>query len=166
MYDIQHAINVSQLSVRIGERLGLKAESLTRLWAAALFHDIGKILVPEGLLEKPTSLSQDEYGIVQWHTTLGHALLSQMPDQIHMDAAQAALYHHERMDGKGYPQGLYGNQIPLFPRIIGVADVYDALTSNRPYREAWQKEKALDYIQKNVDTMFDSDIVAAFSRTI
>lgn len=165
MYDIQHAINVSQLSVKVGEHLGLGDESLTRLWAAGLFHDIGKILVPEGLLEKPGALSQDEYGIIQWHTTLGHALLSQMPDEIHTEAAQAALYHHERMDGSGY-LGLRGDQISLFSRIIGVVDVFDALVSDRPYRKAWQMSDALAHIQSNAGSLFDTKITAALSQSV
>lgn len=165
MYDIQHAINVSQLSMTVGQQLGLDEESLTRLWAAGLFHDIGKILVPEKLLEKPTALSHDEYGIIQWHTTLGHALLSQMPDKIHTDAAQAALYHHERMDGSGYLR-LIGEQIPLFSRIIGIVDVYDALVSDRPYRHAWDKGDALKYIKENTGSMFDAEIVAAFMQAV
>lgn len=166
MYDITHAINVSRLSVKIGKRLGLDAESLMRLYASGLFHDIGKILVPEGLLEKPAALSRDEYGIIQWHTTLGHALLSQMPDDIHTSAAESALCHHERMDGKGYPQGLYGGQIPLFSRIIAVSDVYDALTTDRPYRRAWRSNDALTHIQDNAGSMFDAEIVNVLSQAI
>lgn len=166
MYDIKHAINVSQLSVKIGTQLGLDMESVTRLWVAGLFHDIGKILMPEHLLEKPSSLSRDEYRIIQLHTTLGHALLSQMPDAIHMEAAQVALYHHEYMDGSGYPQGLCGTDIPLFARIIGVVDVYDALTTDRPYRKAWKKTTVLDYIQDNAGRMFDAEIIAALSRAV
>lgn len=131
MYDIQHAINVSQLSMKIGKQLRLDAETQIRLCAAGLFHDVGKMLVPGVLLEKPAALSRYEYGIIQYHTTLGYGILTQMPDEIHMVSAQAALYHHERLDGSGY-LGLRGDQIPLFSRIIAVVDVYDALTSNRP----------------------------------
>jgi len=82
MYDIQHAVNVSQLSIKIGKCLGLDTGSLALLNTAGLFHDVGKSLIPEKLLDKPASLSQDEYGIIQWHTTLGHGLLSQMPDDV------------------------------------------------------------------------------------
>lgn len=163
MYDIQHAVNVAHLSMKIGKRLGLDGDSLILLYVAGLFHDIGKMLVPENLLEKPTPLSQDEYGIIQRHTTLGHEILSQMPDEIHTAAAQAALYHHERLDGSGY-FGLHGGQIPLFSRIIAVADVYDALLTNRPYRRAWKRDKALAYMQDNTSIMFDAGAVAALSQ--
>lgn len=162
MYDIRHAMNVSHLSVTIGKRLGLDTDSLILLYVAGLFHDIGKMLVPERLLEKPSSLSHDEYGIVQQHTTLGHEMLSQMPDALHTAAAQAALYHHERLDGSGY-FGLHGEEIPLFARIIAVADVYDALCANRPYRKAWEKDQALAYMQDNTGSMFDTCAVAALS---
>ena len=165
MYDINHAINVSRLSVKIGKQLGLDTEALTLLHAAGLFHDIGKILVPEGLLEKPSSLSRDEYGIIQWHTTLGHALLSQMPDEIHVFAARSALYHHERFDGSGYI-GLRGKQIPFCSRIIAIADVSDALTTDRPYREAWERADALKHIQDSAGRLFDAWIVDAFMKAI
>ena len=164
MYDLQHAVNVARLSMQIGKCLGFDTESLMLLYTAGLFHDIGKMLVPEELLEKPATLSRDEYRIIQWHTTLGYGLLSQMPDSIHSTAAEAALYHHERVDGSGY-LGMRGKEIPLFARIIAIADVLDALTANRPYREAWDKDDALDYIYTHSGSMFDAEITTAYLRT-
>jgi putative nucleotidyltransferase with HDIG domain len=158
MYDIQHALNVSQLSVEIGKSIGMGKKDLTLLYSAGLFHDIGKMVMPRGILEKPATLSQDEYGIIQWHVTLGHKILSQMPDEIHLTAANVALYHHERLDGSGY-LGLQGEQITLLTRIIMVADVYDALSSARPYREKWSEGAAIAYLQNNSGTLFDTEVV-------
>ena len=163
MYDIQHGLNVSQLSIEIGKSIGMGKKDLTLLYAAGLFHDIGKMIMPKGILEKPAPLTQDEYGIVQWHVTLGHKILSQIPDEIHLTAAKVALYHHERLDGSGY-LGLTGEQIPLLTRIIMVADVYDALLSTRPYRDKWSEGEAIAYLQNNSGTLFDDEIVDVLTR--
>ena len=165
MYDVQHALNVSHISREIGRHLYMKEKELTILYAAGLFHDIGKMIVPNGLLEKPVSLTSDEFIIIQWHTTLGHKILSQMPDEIHIIAAQAALYHHERENGSGY-LGLCGDNIPDVARIIAVADVYDALIMDRPYRPKWSKADALMYIKNNAGLLFDDVIVEAFMNSI
>jgi len=165
MYDISHALHVSQLSHGIGKQLYLNEKDLTLLYAAGLFHDIGKMIMPVGILEKPALLSEDEYVIIQWHTTLGHKILSQMPDEIHILAAQAALYHHERFNGSGY-LGLQGDDIPFAARIIAVADVYDALITDRPYRPKWSKADALTYINNNAGLLFDDVIVEAFMNSI
>ena len=163
MYDIQHALNVSQISIEIGKSIGMGKKDLTLLYAAGLFHDIGKMIMPREILEKTTPLSKSEYGIIQWHVTLGHKILSQMPDEIHLTAAKVALYHHERLDGSGY-LGLTGDEIPLLTRIIMVADVYDALLSDRPYRDKWSEGKAIAHLQNNSGTLFDSDVVDALTR--
>jgi two-component system response regulator RpfG len=163
MYDIKHALNVSRLSRDIGKQIGMDAKNQTLLYSAGLFHDIGKMLVPKDLLEKPSSLTSDEYIIVQWHTTLGHKILSQIPDEFHIAAAKAALYHHERLDGSGY-LGLKGEQIPKEARIIAVADVFDALMSDRPYRKKWDLATAIRHIQDNSGILFDAEVVDALSR--
>lgn len=135
MTDIQHAISVSMLSWRIGKQMGMSEQDRAMLSVAGMLHDIGKMGVPPALLNKAAALTPDEYHIIQWHTTMGHLMLSSMPDDIHRQAAEVALYHHERCDGSGYI-GLRKDQIPLMARIVAVADVYDAVVSDRPYRKA------------------------------
>lgn len=158
MIDIKHAMNVSRLSQDIGKRFELPERELAVLSVGALFHDIGKSGLPQELLDKPSALTPDEYKIIQWHTTLGALTLQSMPDEIHRAAAQVALYHHERLDGSGY-LGLSKEGIPLAARIVAVADVYDALVTNRPYRPAWKKNDALIYIKQHAGSAFDPSIV-------
>lgn len=116
--------------------------------------------IPHTLLDKKAALTPDEYRIIQWHTTMGHLMLSSMPDDIHKQAAEVALYHHERYDGSGY-LGLRKEEIPIMARIVAVADVYDALVSDRPYRKAWTEEKINAYLRDNAGKLFDERIVAA-----
>jgi putative two-component system response regulator len=151
---------VSVLAQNICAELGVKKSDRILLGTAALFHDIGKLGVPIELLNKSTSLSSDEHKIIQWHTTIGYHMLNNMPDAIHKFCAQAALYHHERMDGSGYLK-LAGQQIPISARIIAVADVYDALTSDRPYWNAWKDERALEYLNEQAGKQLDAVIVSA-----
>lgn len=164
MTDIEHAMNVSALARRIGKQMQMSGRDCAMLSVAGMFHDIGKMGVPPALLDKPTALTPDEYRIIQWHTTMGHLMLSSMPDAIHKEAAAVALYHHERCDGSGY-MGLYKKQIPLMARIVAVADVYDALVSDRPYRKAWPAAQANAYLQANAGTLFDETIVAALIKS-
>lgn len=160
MTDIEHAMNVSILSRNIGIKLMLEEKTCALLSVAGMLHDIGKIGIPPELLDKRTALTPDEYRIIQWHTTMGYTMLNNMPDQVHRMAAIAALYHHERCDGSGY-MGLYDEQIPIPARIVSVADVYDALVSDRPYRKAWKKEKATDYLSDQAGEKLDRQIVDA-----
>jgi putative two-component system response regulator len=165
MIDMQHAINVSTLAQKISFELGISEAGRILLSAAGLFHDIGKLGVPAELLNKPDALSSDEHKIIQWHTTIGYHMLNNMPDEIHKFCAQAALYHHERMDGSGYLK-LTGEQIPFSARLIAVADIYDALTSDRPYRNAWKEERALDYLNEQAGKPLDTMIIAALIASV
>lgn len=160
MTDIEHAMNVSALARRIGKQMQMSQKDCAMLTVSGMLHDIGKIGIPIALLDKPAALTPDEYRIIQWHTTMGHLMLSSMPDTIHKEAAAVALYHHERCDGSGY-MGLHKNQIPVMARIVAVADVYDALVSDRPYRKAWPAIRAYTYLQDNAGILFDERIVAA-----
>lgn len=160
MTDIQHAMNVSELSRKIGEKMKLGERACALLAISGMFHDIGKMGIRFALLDKPDTLTPDEYKIIQWHTTVGHLMLSSMPDDVHKEAAEIALYHHERLDGSGY-MGLAGNQIPVMARIVAVADVYDALTTNRPYRKAWTQSEAKLYLCGTIGKLFDGSVVTA-----
>jgi putative two-component system response regulator len=165
MIDMQHAINVSALTQKISFELGISEAGRILLSAAGLFHDIGKLGVPAELLNKPDALSSDEHKIIQWHTTIGYHMLNNMPDAIHKFCAQAALYHHERMDGSGYLK-LTGEQIPFSARLIAVVDIYDALTSDRPYRQAWSQDDAIDFLNEQAGIQLDPMIVAALIASV
>lgn len=160
MTDIEHAMSVSILSRNIGIKLMLEEKTCAVLSVAGMFHDVGKMGVPVELLDKRTALTPEEFRIIQWHTTMGYTILNNMPDNIHKTAALAALYHHERLDGSGYI-GLYDEQIPIPARIVAVADVFDALVSDRPYRKAWKRDDAMDYMSDQAGKKLDQQIVDA-----
>lgn len=131
-------------------------------FTALPMHDIGKIGIPDSILSKPGKLTDDERQQMQQHTSFGAQILDDENDPLLSLAQEIALHHHERWDGTGYPHGLAGEQIPLSARIAAVADVFDALTSDRPYKVAWSTEQAFDYIQENSGTQFDPQLAQAF----
>lgn len=140
---------------------------IDNLVSAASLHDIGKISTPDYILNKPGKLDQDEYEIIKKHSAEGgkiiNKILADLEDEIYVQTAyEIATYHHERWDGKGYPQNLQGDNIPLNARIMAVADVYDALISSRCYKEGFSKEKSTDIILEGRGTQFDPDVVDAF----
>ncbi|MBW7905326.1 MAG: HD-GYP domain-containing protein [Phycisphaerae bacterium] len=153
---------VCAYAVRIGRGLGLGAAALRSLALGALLHDVGKIGVPDAILLKPDKLSDEEWRRMREHPELGARILNSAPF-LH-DAVQVVRFHHERFDRKGYPCGLAGNQIPLAARIFAVADVYDALTTKRPYRESLSRAEALRQIEGGSGTQFDPEVVASFVR--
>lgn len=157
-YTKEHSDSVSVLSVKIGEKLGI--ENLDQLEMCAKLHDIGKVFIPQEILNKPGKLSKDEYNEVKSHAYFGYQLLESITgfDEIQL----GVLYHHERYDGKGYPSGLHGETIPLFARIISICDVYDALTSDRPYRKAFSKERAVQMMEAESGTHFDPILLQIF----
>lgn len=144
-YTRGHSENVSRLSVRIGAALTLPPSDLQRLELAARLHDLGKIGVPDSVLLKPAKLTAEEYAVIKRHPQVGADILK--PVASLADIIPAVASHHERLDGTGYPAGLFGADIPLWARIIATADVFDALTSNRPYRAAMARNKALEIIR-------------------
>lgn len=160
MKDYSHAVNVSVLSAKIGKQMDMDNGDCAILMVGGIFHDVGKMNIPSDILDKPSSLTSAERMIVEQHTIEGYKILAAMPDHIHKAIAEIALNHHERMDGSGY-MGKYGSHIPVMARIVAVADVYDALISDRPYRAGWDKEKAVLYMQDHSGTLFDEDIVSA-----
>jgi len=157
-----HSDRVVALSLDLGHRLGLVDERLHHLGWAAFLHDIGKIRVDEGILTKPGPLDDGEWGKMQQHPHFSHSILGQVE---HLrEAAEIVYCHHERFDGMGYPRGLRGAEIPLEARIFSVADAYDAMVSERPYRRSLSHEHAVLEIIGHAGTQFDPHVVAAFAQ--
>lgn len=161
-----HVIRMAKYARKIAEELGLTEEQCADIEYAAPMHDIGKIGIPDGVLLKPGKLNEQEWEIMQSHTTIGYSILSNSQSKYMQMGAVIALYHHERFDGQGYPNGLSGTDIPLIARIVTVADIYDALVSVRPYKEAWSSVKAVQYLQKQAGTQLDPNCVQAFCKRI
>jgi HD-GYP domain-containing protein (c-di-GMP phosphodiesterase class II) len=151
---------VADLACRIGERMGLQARQVLRLAQAAVLHDVGKIGVADNVLHKPGGLDEVEKAQMRQHAEKGYRILSAAP---HLHGVAELVYaHHEWYDGTGYPRGLQGDQIPLEARIFAVADVFDALTSDRPYRRAMNRDEALRIIQEQRGRHFDPEVVRVF----
>lgn len=159
-----HSERVATIALQIGRALRLDSKALENLHRAALLHDIGKLGVPVAVLDKPGKLSDEEFRIIKSHSTLGARILE--PIKAYADIIPMVIQHHERFDGKGYPDGLCGDDIELGARIMAVADVYDALKSDRPYREGWPHERVIEIITKEAKHQFDPRIVAALLTII
>ena len=162
----QHTRRVGELSARIGEALGMPDDQLVLLRQAAPLHDVGKIAIPDSILLKPGPLEPGEFEQMKIHTTRGAAMLSGRGFALLEMAETIALTHHERWEGSGYPSGLSGTAIPLVGRIVAVADVFDALTHERPYKEAWTEAEAVTEISTQSGRQFDPEIVKAFLRVL
>lgn len=159
-----HLTNVSAISLCICSELGLGEDDIRRIGFASALHDIGKIIIPQSILENQGALSDDEKNIVKTHAEFGSKLLSGTPGEFISVAAQIAHYHHEQVDGMGY-YGLKGDEIPLAARITTVADVFDALTSVRSYKSAWSDERAISYLKEYSGKIFDPKVVDAFIKS-
>ncbi len=159
-----HIVRMAQYCRVIGEALGLDDEASELLLLSAPMHDIGKIAIPDSILLKPGKLTAAEFETMKQHTIIGHDILKNSESQLLRTAAEIALTHHERFDGSGYPRGLAGDAIPLYGRICALSDVFDALTSVRPYKEAWPVETALAEVRKAAGAQFDPAVIAAFER--
>lgn len=155
----RHIDRMASVTALLGERLGLSPARILLLRAAAPMHDIGKIATPDGVLHKPGALTASERKRMEAHTTVGHQILADSESDLLKMAAVIALTHHEWFDGSGYPQGLSGEQIPLEGRIAAVADVFDALLSDRPYRPAFSLEEARSSIASERGTHLDPVVV-------
>lgn len=158
----QHTQRVGLMCSILAQSIGLPDEQVTLIRRAAPLHDVGKIGVPDNILLKPDRLSTDEREIMQRHCVIGADLLSGGNSELVKMAETIALTHHERWDGSGYPQGLHHEEIPIESRISAVADVFDALTHNRPYKKAWPVDETILEIQRNSGLHFDPLIVNAF----
>ncbi len=159
-YTKGHSKRVAEYSVRLGVELGLSWEEQRNLRYTALLHDIGKIGTPDAVLCKPGKLTDEEFKLMRNHTTIGADILKDFDVVKGLDIG--AKYHHERYDGKGYPQGLSGDDIPYIARIIGICDAYDAMTSTRVYRKSLSNDEVIAEIEKGSGTQFDPDIAEVF----
>jgi response regulator RpfG family c-di-GMP phosphodiesterase len=157
-----HIERMARYSVLIAEVIGFSPEELESILLAAPMHDVGKVGIPDMILLKPGRLTPEEFSVMKEHAKLGFDILKGSVSPLVKLAAEIALSHHEKFDGSGYPNGLVGEAIPLAGRIVAVADVFDALTSARPYKEPWPVEKALDFLKEGKGGHFDPNCVEAF----
>jgi len=160
----KHSFRVSKLCENIGLALDLSVEDINELRTVGLMHDIGKIAIDDHILDKDGELDESEWLQIKRHSETGYRILSSVNEYAQL--AEYVLAHHERWDGNGYPKGLKGQSIPLVARIIAVADSYDAMTSDRPYRKALSREFAMQEITRNSGTQFDPDIVSVFAAGV
>jgi putative two-component system response regulator len=159
-----HTSRVATVARLIAEEMGLSKAECRTLYLAAPLHDIGKVAIPDAVLNKPGRLDADEIAVMRTHVPIGADILADGSSDLIRVAARIAASHHERWDGKGYPSGTSGIEIPIEGRIAAVADVFDALCSARPYKRAWPIPQARAEIQKNAGSQFDPACVAAFER--
>ncbi len=161
-----HIARVSSYSLIISESLGQNKAIQDLLYYAAPLHDIGKLGIPDSILLKPGRLTTEEFEIIKTHTSIGYEILENPSSKYLKAGAVIAMSHHEKYDGTGYPKGLKGKDIPIFGRIVSIADVFDALTTERPYKEAWTFEKTMDFIMDNRGNHFDPDMANLFFQNL
>ncbi|MEG9298846.1 HD-GYP domain-containing protein [Mangrovibacillus sp. Mu-81] len=164
-YVFHHSFNVTLYTLSIGIELNLSPRQLEEIGIGAILHDVGKMLVSEEILMKPGRLTEEEFLEVKKHTEHGFEILRKL-QSISLMVAHCAYQHHERLDGSGYPRGLKGEDIHPFAKIIAVADVFDAMTSNRVYREAMLPHEALEILYAGSGSLFDKNVIEAFRRSV
>ena len=157
-----HIVRMAHYCKTIALGAGLSHDDQELLLLSAPMHDIGKVAIPDSILLKPAKLDPEEYHVMQQHTTIGYDILKDSESTLLQSAATIALTHHEKYDGSGYPGGLKGDEIPISGRICAISDVFDALTSVRPYKPAWPVDKAVEEIRRGSGTHFDPRLVKAF----
>jgi HD-GYP domain-containing protein (c-di-GMP phosphodiesterase class II) len=155
---------VTELSIKLAQAMDMSDEEIVHMRHGALLHDMGKIGIPDSILHKSDDLTEQEWAIMRQHPQFAFEMLNSI--EYLREALEIPYFHHEKWDGTGYPQGLKGEQIPIAARIFAVADVWDALTSDRPYRPAWSREAALNYIQEQSGKHFDPQVVELFFKVI
>lgn len=160
----EHTMRLEKLALMVGRAMNLSARELDDLALLAALHDIGKVGIPDHILNKPGELTPDEWEIMKTHAEIGHRIASSSPDLVHI--AEAILSHHEKWDGSGYPRGLKGKEIPLIARILAVVDAYDAMINDRPHSAARSHEEALQELKRCAHTHFDPDLVDVFVRLV
>ncbi|MFH1857505.1 MAG: two-component system response regulator [Candidatus Omnitrophota bacterium] len=158
----RHILRMSRSSAAVAKKMGLPPPEVEKMLYASPMHDVGKIGIPDRILLKPAKLDAEEWEIMKQHSTIGAKILSDSSSELIQMAKSIALTHHEKYDGSGYPGGLSGEHIPLEGRITAIADVFDALTSKRPYKPAFSIEKSVDIIKDSVGTHFDPKVAEAF----
>jgi putative nucleotidyltransferase with HDIG domain len=162
-YTAGHCRSVVQLATAVADELGLEHDALQDLEMAALLHDVGKLAIPNEILNKPAKLTHDEFDVIKTHTVHGQALLDRVGGRLER-VGRIVRSCHERWDGDGYPDGLKGSQIPQSARIVFCCDAYNAMTTHRPYRGAMAPEAALDELRRNSGSQFDPRVVAAMEH--
>lgn len=163
-YTAGHGVRVAELSVHIGESLGIPQADIQALRLGGRLHDIGKVGIPDFVLLKPSPLTEQESGIMQMHTRIGRRILAGLRG---MDELLAAIeLHHENFDGSGYPYGLEGDNVPIIARIVRVADAFDAMTTTRVYRPSFNAEQAAEQIRSGAGRQFDPEVVEAFEAVL
>lgn len=163
-YTRGHSVRVAKYSRMLAERMGLSSNECEDVYYMALLHDIGKIGVPNEIINSTSRLTNDEYAVIKTHPGVGYDILAEIKSR--PDLSIGARWHHERFDGKGYPDGKKGDEIPFYARIIAVADSYDAMTSNRSYRKYMEQDKVRSEIENNAGTQFDPDIAKCMLEII
>ena len=163
-YTRGHSERVAGLARELALRLGASPSEARLIAQAGLLHDLGKIGIPESVLRKPGPLTGEEWALMREHPLVGAQIVA--PLEFFAEGALIIRHHHERQDGSGYPAGLSGEAIPLGARIVAVADVYDALTSDRPYRQSLDRQEALRWIEVSAERLLDAGIVSAFLRLV
>jgi putative nucleotidyltransferase with HDIG domain len=164
-YTEGHSRRVALRAVQIGEELGLGAQRLRALAIGGVLHDIGKLQVPDEILKKPGPLSDEEFAVVKKHTEWGARLLRELGG-FSDGVREVVLRHHERLDGSGYPDGAAADALDLDTRILAVCDVYDALVSQRVYRDAWTHERAVALLDEGAGRLFDERCIEALARVL
>ncbi|MEX2529201.1 MAG: HD domain-containing phosphohydrolase [Gemmatimonadota bacterium] len=161
-----HVIRMSHYSRLVGAAAGLPREELEVLLNAAPMHDVGKIGIPDRVLQKSGQLGPEEWALMHRHPEMGAEIIGEHESDVLQMAREIALTHHERWDGTGYPRSLKGEEIPLVGRIVAIADVFDALTTDRPYKESWSVERAVAFIESQAGQHFDPDLVRSFHKAL
>ena len=161
---IGHSQRVLNLTLSLARKLGIRGPDLIHVRRGVLLHDIGKMGIPDAILHKPDALTDEEWNVIREHPEYTRDYFSGI--SYLTSAMDIPFFHHEKWDGTGYPHGLEGEHIPLPARIFAVVDVWDVLQSERPYREAWSKERALEYIQEHAHKHFDPRVVEVFTRSV
>lgn len=159
-YTCGHSRRVAQMASRTADVLGFSMEHQQELYVTGLMHDVGKIGIPDEILKKTARLTDEEFDVIKQHPTIGHAILTPLRQLAFV--LPGVLHHHERLDGRGYPHGLAGNDIPVEAKILAVVDSFDAMTSDRAYRSAMRAETAIDILREGAGSQWDQDLVAAF----
>ena len=157
-----HILRMSKISALLATRIGWAAEDCELMLHASPMHDIGKIGIPDHILLKPGRLTPEEWEVMKTHVQIGADILSDSDTDLLVLGRSIALSHHEKWDGSGYPYGLAGQDIPMEGRIVAMADVFDALTSERPYKQAWPVELAVEYMKNQAGTHFDPALLPVF----
>ena len=163
-YTCGHSDRVARISLRLGQELGFDTSTLKTLYLSGLLHDIGKIGIDDAILLKPGNLTKEEYEHIKSHTVIGYNIVSGLKSLREM--LPAVRHHHESWDGKGYPDGLAGEEIPLVARIVGVADAYDAMSSTRPYRDPLSEERLFDFLRRGAGKQWDAHVIDAFFAAV